>query len=46
MMAPPVQSQRCLIRDVDDKDDDYDGKDDDCGDSYHRSIVCITNAAS
>ena len=36
----------CLIRDDGDKDGDYDGKEDDCGDSYQRSILCITNAAS
>ena len=28
-----------------DDDDKGDDKDEDCHDNYHRSILCITNAA-
>ena len=34
-----------LIRDEDDREHN-DNKDDDGDDNYHRSILCITNAAS
>ena len=33
-------------RDDDDYDGDDDDKDDDGDDNYHRSILCVTNAAS
>ena len=52
MVATFLRYQCCLIRDDDDdrEDDDkdvgYGDKDDDCDANYHRSIPCITNAAS
>ena len=41
-----VMRSLSVARDDDAKDDDDDDKDDDCGANYHRSVVCITNAAS
>ena len=44
IVASSALYQPSLIRDGD-EDDDHDDKDDDCDDNYHRSILCITNAA-